>query len=649
MRSARRLLLPFVVIVLSAGAAPAHTTAADDDRTLRVGTIEDFDSINPNLAFIGSSAEASNLQYDTLVGLGPDGDYADTGFATGWTRQGSTWTFTTRDGMRWSDGEAADANDVAFTFRYLMTSLDPAYVGPWAPQGNDLPRPGATRPDGRPDHPLSLYGDVLVRAAGLKSVQLVDAHTVAMTTARPTTLLLGAFVPILPEHIWATVPFATAATDFQAAPPVVGTGPFQILDWQHGTSARFVRNPDYWGQRPFLDEVRYRFYPDRTALAAALERGDIDYARGIAPADVDDLDSEADIVTVEGSATGFTHLAYNTYATPIDGGGPSTSAVRDPRFRDALGFALDRDAIIDAAVDGHATPGTTLIPPGVPAFHVEPSTPRRYDTEEATRRLDAAGYVDADEDGTREDRDGKPIHLRLVYPTSDPKYAAAAVAVADDWERVGIEVIPTGLEPDTLEELMYVPEVGGTADYDVELWSWSGSPDPDFLLSVLTTGQIGKDNDSNYSNPAYDHLFQAQRAAASVDERRDIVRRMLDLAYDQAPIDILFYDDELHAHRTDRFESWTTTPAKDGVSLFTTGVRGYLDLVPAGTNPTPSPAVAEPVPTLSPVPSPSAPPAGPLLGTGGGDATLGLLGALLGIVALILVLIGVRSRGGRAA
>jgi len=116
--------------------------------------------------------------------------------------------------------------------------------------------------------------------------------------------LLGAFVPILPEHIWATVPFATAATGFQSAPPVVGTGPFQIVDWQHGTSARFVRNPDYWGQRPFLDEVRFRFYPDRTALAAALERGDIDYARGIAPADVDDLDSEADIVTVEGSATG---------------------------------------------------------------------------------------------------------------------------------------------------------------------------------------------------------------------------------------------------------------------------------------------------------------------------------------------------------
>jgi peptide/nickel transport system substrate-binding protein len=642
----RRLLLPVAILFLSLGGRPAGTTAADEDRTLRVGTIEDFDSINPNLAFIGSSAEASNIQYDPLVGLGPDLDYAKTGFAEAWTQAGTTWTFTIRDGMRWSDGEPADANDVAFTFRYLLTSMDPTYIGPWAPRGNDLPRVGATRADGRPDHPLSLYGEVVVRAAGLRSVQLVDAHTVTLTTARPTTLLLGALVPILPEHIWSTVPFVNAATDFQSAPPVVGSGPFQLVEWQRGTSARFVRNPDYWGERPFIDEVQFRFYPDRAALAAALERGEIDYARGVAPGDVDRLDAEPDIATVEGRGSGFTHLAYNTYAKPIDGGGASTSAVRDPKFRDALGYALDRAEIIDAAVEGHATPGTTLIPPGVVAFHTEPSKPRRFDVEEATRRLEAAGYVDADEDGVREDLDGRPIHLRLVYPTSDPKYAAAAVAVADDWERVGMGVTPTGLEPDTLDELLYVPEVGGTAEYDVELWSWSGSPDPDFLLSLLTTGQIGRDSDSNYSNPAYDRLFDAQRAAATVDERREIVRRMLDVAYDQAPIDVLFYDDELHAHRTDRFGDWSTTPAEGGTSLFTSGVQGYLDLVPASTVATPSPSATEPAPTMTSVPSPSAAASGGLLGYPSGDATLGLIGALLGVVALILVLIARRMRGG---
>jgi peptide/nickel transport system substrate-binding protein len=631
------------------GTGTAGTTAAaDDDRTLRVGTIEDFDSINPNLALVGSSAEASNLQYDTLVGQGRDLEYTPTGFAQAWSDEGgTTWTFTIRDGIRWSDGEVADANDVAFTFRYLLTSLDPAYVGPWAPGGNDLPRVGTTRADGRPDHPLSLYGDVLARAAGLRSVDLIDAHTVTLTTAKPTTLLLGALVPILPEHIWATVPFANAATDFQAAPPVVGSGPFQLVDWQRGTLASFVRNPAYWGERPFLDAVDFRFYPDRDAMAAALRRGEIDYARGIGPRDVDALDADPEIETVEGAASGFTHLAFNSYAKPIDGGGASTPAVRDPKFRDALAYALDREAIIDAAVDGHATPGSTLIPPGVVQFHLKPSNPRRYDAEEASRRLEAAGYIDADEDGIREDLNGRPIDLRLVYPTSDPRYAAAAVVVADDWEAVGIGVTPTGLEPDTLEELLYVPEVGGTAEYDVELWSWSGSPDPDFLLSLLTTGQIGRSSDSNYSNPTYDRLFEAQRRAATVDERRAIVQRMLDLAYDEAPIDVLFHDDELHAHRTDRFEGWTTTPRDDGVSLFTSGIQGYLDLEPAGSTATPSPTVFEPAPTLAPQATPSNPPSGPVLGFSASDATLGLIGAVLGVLALILVLIGQRSRGGK--
>ena len=285
------MLVWFGAMVATA-TAPASVGAADADRILRVGTTEEFDSLNPNLAFIGSSAEATNLDYDVLVGLGPELEYAPTGFAASWSQDGTTWTFTIRDGMRWSDGRVADANDVAFTFQYILASMDPAYIGPWAPEGNDLPRAGATRGDRLPDNPLSLYGDVLVDAVGLRSVELVDHRTVRLTTVEPTTLLLGALVPILPAHVWSTVPFARAATDFQAAPPVVGSGPFQAIDWQRGTSARFLRNPHYWGKRPYVEEVEFRFYPDQSAMAVALRRGEIDYARDIAAADVEPLDEE---------------------------------------------------------------------------------------------------------------------------------------------------------------------------------------------------------------------------------------------------------------------------------------------------------------------------------------------------------------------
>ena len=84
---------------------------------------------------------------------GPTWSYAPTGFAESWVREGSTWTFTIREGLRWSDGRSANAEDVAFTYDYLLASMDPAYIGPWAPAGNDLPRSGATRGDGRPDKP----------------------------------------------------------------------------------------------------------------------------------------------------------------------------------------------------------------------------------------------------------------------------------------------------------------------------------------------------------------------------------------------------------------------------------------------------------------------------------------------------------------
>jgi peptide/nickel transport system substrate-binding protein len=645
LRLARAIVTVGAIVGIGLGGPPV--VAGAGDRTLRIGTTQEFDSINPNLALIASSAEASDLDYDVLVGVGPDGAYVPTGFAESWTADGTTWTFKVRDGMRWSDGEVADANDVAFTFRYLLASRDPRYVGPWAPAGNDLPLDGATHADGRADHPLSLYGDVLARAAGLRSVQLVDAHTVTMTTANPTTLLLGALVPILPEHIWSSVPFAAAATDFQRQPPVVGSGPFQVADWQLGASARFVQNPFYWDGRPYVDELDFRFYRDPESLVAALRRGEIDYAHGVAPGDVDSLEAAPDIHVVQGAASGFTHLAFNTYAMPIDGGGVSTAAVRDPAFRAALDYAIDRHVVIDAAVAGHATPATTLIPPASAVFHSEPARPRTFDVAEAEKRLDDAGYVDSDEDGTREDLDGRPIDLRLYYPTSDPRYLAAALAIADQWKRIGIGVTPKGLEPDTLEEQLYTPEAGGTAEYDAVLWSWSGSPDPDFLLSLLTTAQIGKLSDSNYSNPAYDRLFDAQRRAPTVVDRQAIVRQMLDLAYDEAPYLPLFYDDQLDAHRTDRFGGW---PAASGgtTPLFTPGVAGYLALgAPAAAEPsatTPPPARTA-APTASLAETPPASDATAWLTPG--YATVVLVGALLAVVTLILVLVGSRRRSRR--
>ncbi len=618
------------------------TTAADEDKTLRVGTAQEFDSINPNLSYLVSSYEAFILNYDLLVGFGPDLEYAPTGFAESWTQDGATWTFKIREGMTWSDGEPADAGDVAFTYQYLLDSMDPAYKGPLAPDGNDLPAEGETAGDGAADNPLSLFGDFLVSTVELQSVELVDPTTVKMTTAFPTSLLLGAYIPVLPEHIWGTVPFASAATDFQTDPPVVGTGPFQIVEWKRGEFARFERNPNYWGKQPFVEEVIFQFYADQDAMGQALKAGEVDYVRSILPEQFESIDAEEDIVGINGNGQGWTQLAFNTYDKDIDGGGASTTAVRDPKFRDALGYAIDGQELVDQVLSGHGLPGTTVVPPFLSQFHIDPANPRTFDLDEAKRRLDAAGYLDSNGNGTREDKEGKEISLRIYHPTTDAKYAKAGQFVADWWQQIGIGATIQGFESDTLTELLYTPEAGGTADYDIELWGWVGGADPDFLLSIFITSQIGVWSDSNYSNPAYDALYDQQKKAATFEARKPIVDEMQNLIYDEAPYHVLFYDAELHAYRTDKFEGWVLQPRDGGVSLFATGIETYLNLVPAGSTATASP------PPAAPSGASAAPSAAPT--TGSGSTTSSSTPLLLGVGAVVvLAAVGlVVMRRGRA-
>jgi hypothetical protein len=192
-----------------------------------------------------------------------------------------------------------------------------------------------------------------------------------------------------------------------------------------------------------------------------------------------------------------------------------------------------------------------------------------------------------------------------------------------------------------LTEQLYVPEAGGTAEYDVVLWGWRGAPDPDFLLSLLTSAEIGGWSDSSYANTAYDALFERQRQSATPEARQAVVREMVDLVYDDAPYHVLFYDDELHARRIGRFEGWSTQPPAGGVSLFAHGVGGYLDLAPA-TEASPAPADTAPAaPTPAAVPSAEVLP-GVLPPPG---AQTAMLVAILAIVVVLgLALIARRAR-----
>jgi peptide/nickel transport system substrate-binding protein len=576
--------------LLLPSAAPA---VAADPVVLTVGTTQDLDASNPFNTALVSGYEVFQLTYNLLVEFDKDAHPAP-GFADSWERSADRVTFHIRDGMKFSDGTPATAKDVCFSWGLAMDAIkNDTNIG---------------------------YGylDPNVKDAGVTKIECPDDSTFIAYTTDQSDRIFQVYLPILPQHVWGKYNYKTIA-DQKFDPPLVGTGPYTLVEWKTGQYARFVRNPNFWGRQGFADEVVIRFFPDQTdVMVQALKSGELDYAHDVNPDQFKALSADTTYTAVAGKANGWTQLAFNTYGTgtgkTIKDGGPSTQALLDPAFRDALGYAVDHQALVDRVLGGYGDVGTTIVPPVLSDWHVEPDNPRHFDIDLAKQKLDAAGYV-LDANGKRLDKQGKPITLRLDHPNTNDSYAKSAQFVKEWYGQLGIDVVVQSLDSDTLTNLI-LPPPDGKADYDIELWGWSGNPDPNGLTIVFRCDQIDNLSDSQYCNPEYDALYD-QNTKESGAERHATLAKMQNLIYDQAPYDVLYYDSNLDVYRNDRFGGWQNMPA-NGTPFFTYGMLDYTLLTDATAQPsaTPEPSIAasaSPVagasgapttaPTAAPVPS----------------------------------------------
>jgi peptide/nickel transport system substrate-binding protein len=610
-------------LLLPALAVPAR--AADDKLVLRVGTVQDLDSLNPYQTLLVTGYEVFQLTYNLLVDFGPDLEPVP-GFADTWERaaDGKSWTFHIRTGMKWSDGTPATSADACYSWGLAVAAIaDETNIG-------------------------AGYLDPGLSDAGVTKVECPDAQTMVAYTEDASDRILQTYLPIIPKHIWGDKDYkAIGEAKFEA--PLVGTGPYTVAEWQTSQFARFVRNPNYWGPQGAADEIVMVFYKGADTMIQALKAGELDYARNPNPEQLKALQAEPGITTVVGSANGWTQLAFNGYGASdgktIKDGGPSTTALLDPAFRDALGYAVDKKQLVERVLGGFGDVGTTIVPPVLGQWHVEPTTPRTFDIEKAKQKLDAAGYK-LDASGARLDKEGKPISLRLYMPDTDDAYPKVAQAVTDWYGQLGVKVTTNVFDSTTLGNLVLPPEACAEpncaeykADYDIELWGWSGNPDPNALLQIFKCDAIGSSSDSQYCNPKYDEMYDAQTNAQSAAERKPILAEMQNLIYDQAVYDIVFYDANLAAYRTDKFGGWQNQPKANGTPLFTYSTLQYTMLTDATAAPSPTAAPSvEPGASTAPTPAPSGDG-----GTGdtGGNSTI----LYVGILAVVLVVAGVALAG----
>jgi peptide/nickel transport system substrate-binding protein len=605
---------------------PAASVRAADPLVLRVGTVENLDSLNPFNTALNVGYEVFTLNYDLLVNFGANNEPVP-GFADTWTpsTDGLSWTFHIRDGMKWSDGQPATSADVVYTYNLELNGT----------KGDGVVGLG--------------YLDPYLKDSFVTKVTAPDASTVVITTSRPTSKLTHSYIPILPEHLWKKVTVANVA-DFENKVPVVGTGPYQAVEFKDGQYVKLIRNPYYWGKQGAEDQVVIQFYPSAPdTMVAAFKNNELDYIHSPGPDQFNQLKTLPNTVALATEGNGFTQLNYNTYTK---GGGASTTALQDPAFRQALGYAIDKPTLISKVLQGLGSVGTTQVPPWERNWHVDPTDIRTFDINKANQMLDAAGYPRGS-DGTRVDKQGKPINLRLYTPNTDPSYAKDAQFIQGWFGQVGIKVSAQVLDEGTLvtdEALDSTKPIKTQLGYDMVIWGWVGDPDPNALLQILLTSSIGSTSDSQWSNSQYDQLYDQQNQAATDAERKTFMTQMQQIFYDAAPYDILYYDNNLDAYHTDKFVGWQNQPVDSGSPFFVDGSIDYTVLADA-TKVTPAPsATANALPTAAGSGGPAAsvaPAPGPTQSSSNGSPLVLIVGVIA--IAALLVVVIMMSRRRRAA
>ncbi|HEX5018410.1 MAG TPA: ABC transporter substrate-binding protein [Actinomycetes bacterium] len=551
-------LLPLVTI------NGAQAVEQDGENIFVVGELQKVDNLNPFKGITVAAYETWALTYNTLTGYSAEDFSPVPQLAESWEASDDnlTWTYHLVDNATFTDGEPLTADDVVYTFKRVIA-------------GESIEKTN--------------YGSYV---RNIETVKATDDYTVVMTVKEPTPVMNNLQIPILPEHIWSEIdsnelPKYTNEPDSDP-PGMVGSGPFKLVEVVQGQSYRFEANPDYWAGAPNIDGVEFKIYQNDNSLVTALENGEIDFADDLDAKLFATLEGNPDIAAESSVNPAFSYITMNGGAKLTDGspipGATGHPSLQDPVVREAIHYAIDKEALVERTLDGRGEPGDTFIPPIYEDQHLEIEDPITYDPDHANELLDQAGYT-LGPDGVRTMPDGSDPLVYQLYDRSTSKTSQTTMELVQGWLKdIGID---SNLET-VSENRLY--GIAGDGTFDMYEWGWSDEPDPDYMTSVFTCGQMsytsasGKVwaglNDSFYCNKEYDEVYEAQATEMDPAKRNELVKQAQQMVYDANAYIIYEYYDYLQAYRSDRYTNFTRQPTGDGPLLFQYGIYSYLTIEP---------------------------------------------------------------------
>ncbi|ADU50800.1 extracellular solute-binding protein family 5 [Thermaerobacter marianensis DSM 12885] len=422
--------------------------------------------------------------------------------ATEWSvsDDGLVWTFKLREAT-WSDGQPFTADDVAFTFNEIVLN-----------------------PDLGANH-SSEYKAV-------EKVVAVDPHTVEFHLKEPFASLpsyLAYYSGILPKHIFEGVKDPWSLNEFNKKNPV-GTGPFMVAEYVSGSHVRLVPNPYYWGEKPKVKAVVFRIVPDVNAQIAQLLAGEVDMLAIDDPTLLDKLQNNPNLEMERVLANVYYFVALNQ----------DDPRFQDKRVRQALSYAIDKEAMIQSLLKGYGQVATGPIPPLQADYYNGDVARYPYDPEKAKQLLAEAGWTPGP-DGILQ-KDGKPFRIRMTAAQMR-QLVPATLLVQQWWKDLGIQV-----DVDVLDWNSYIEKAIVNRDYEATLAWWSTPADPD-VYPYYASEAAGKGNNiPNYRNPELDDLLRRGRAATSEEERTALYAEAQRLMADELPYLYLWWPENIVVH-----------------------------------------------------------------------------------------------------
>ena len=340
--------------------------------------------------------------------------------AESWERStdGLTWTLHLRKNVTWQDGEPFTADDVLF----------------WASVIQDTNTTGSEW----------LHSRFFVNDQPFK-FEKVDDNTVKITTAAPVPNLLNSICAgIIPMHYFKNnnVTNANMVKDKFNTEKNIGTGPFVISEYKKGEAIILTRNDNYWGGKPFLDSIQLRIIPDEQSRLIALQTGEVDFEQ-INPKYVAELVGNQNLQIITNVVDMQYHYRLNV----------SKPNLKDKRTRQALFYALDRSAILQALNIGYGQIADSPFNPVVTAYAADSTYSN--DIEKAKKLLEEVGWVKGSDgiyvadhvDGVDK---GTPFSLVLDVQYSDD--LKAMTMAQSYWKDLGIDATIRQVDPNVWKD-----------------------------------------------------------------------------------------------------------------------------------------------------------------------------------------------------